>query len=99
VLEDGVPQTVTGTLSEDTPASVLLALDISASMAGSLPELKAAAHEFLRALRPRDAASIAVFNDGLYVLAKPGTNRAAQHDALDGLKAWGNTALYDTLIK
>jgi VWFA-related protein len=99
VLENGQPQTITGLVSEDTPASVLLALDISASMRPALNDLKTAADSFLHALRATDVAAVAAFNEGLFVIARPGTDRFVQRAAVDRLDVSGSTALYDSVVR
>ena len=56
VTEDGVPQAIQHFSSEDAPLELVLALDVSASMAAALPELKRAVGEFVRRLPPRAAS-------------------------------------------
>ncbi len=99
LFEDGRPQQIASVISEGTPASVMLALDMSASMQAKVGDLRRAAAMFLDAVRPDDAVSIAGFNEGLFVLTRPGAARAARHDALARLRPWGDTALYDSLIR
>jgi Ca-activated chloride channel family protein len=99
VFEDGRPQQIASVISEGTPASVMLALDMSASMQAKVGDLRRAAAMFLDAVRPDDAVSIAGFNEGLFVLTRPGANTSARHDALARLRPWGDTALYDSLIR
>jgi VWFA-related protein len=74
-------------------------LDISASMRPALNNLKSAADAFLHGLRPTDVAAVAAFNEGLFVIARPGTDRLAQGAAVDRLDVSGRTALYDSVVK
>lgn len=99
LMEDGAPQDVSTILSEDTPTSLVLALDMSASMQNELDELKRAAGAFLDGVRPGDRVSVAAFNSGLFVLARAESDARARRAALDRLRPWGNTALHDSLIR
>jgi|SoiMethySBSTD1v2_1073268.scaffolds.fasta_scaffold260967_2 Mg-chelatase subunit ChlD len=99
VLEDGVEQKVTSMLSEDAPINLLMALDVSGSMAPAVGELRAAASSFLQALRPKDRVTLAGFNNGLFVLAPATADSPARLAALEGLLPSGGTALYDSMIR
>ena len=46
-FEDGRPQTITHFASEDVPLELIVAIDISGSMAPAMPKLKKAVKEFL----------------------------------------------------
>jgi len=99
VYEDGRPQEVISVLSDGTPASVVLALDMSASMRPKLVDLRRAAARFLDAVRPDDAVTLAGFNESFFPLTPPGADDATRRAALDRLRPWGDTALYDSLIR
>jgi len=99
LFEDGRPQQIMSMISEGVPASVVLALDMSASMRPKLADLRRAASMFLDAVRPHDAVSLAGFNESFFPLTQPGADRAAREDALGQLRPWGDTALYDSLIR
>jgi VWFA-related protein len=99
VLEDGVEQPVGYVGAEQVPNQVLLALDISGSMGQSMTTLRQAARGFLAALKPVDQASISAFNTGLFVLAPWGATVATRDAAIDRLRPWGGTAVYDSLIR
>jgi Ca-activated chloride channel homolog len=90
---------VTSLASEDAAVDVVLALDTSGSMAGAVNQLKQAAGDFLRALRPQDAVTVASFNQGLSVVSPRGATLASRLAAVDGLSAFGTTAFYDALIR
>ena len=47
VFEDDQPQTITHFASEDVPLELVVAVDISGSMAPAMPKLKTAVKEFL----------------------------------------------------
>ena len=99
LIEDGVPQTISGFLAEEAAVSVLLALDISGSMTPAVTELRAAAGGFLQSLRPTDQITLAGFNNGLFLLAPPTAGPAALLAALDRLRPFGKTALFDSMIR
>jgi Ca-activated chloride channel family protein len=99
VREDGVPQTITHFGTEDSPLDLVVAVDVSGSMAGSMPELKSAVRRFLAAVRPGDAVTVLGFNDTLFTVGRNETDVAARLRAVDRLTAWGGTALYDAAAK
>jgi Ca-activated chloride channel family protein len=99
ILEDGQPQEIGSFSDEDAASTVLLALDMSGSMAVAVADLKAAAAGFLGALRSTDAVTVAAFNTNLFVLAEPGVPVPARLSALERLAPTGMTALYDVIIQ
>lgn len=99
ILEDGEAQEIGSFVTEDAPASVLLALDMSASMTVALADLKDAARAFLQELRPNDSVTLTAFNSRLVVLSPPGAGMPARLAALDQLAPGGMTALYDAIIQ
>ncbi len=99
VFEEGVAQEAELVRTGDHPASVVLALDVSASMEPSIGELRRAAARFLEALGPEDAIIITAFNEELQVLLRSGVTPAARLEALDRLNPSGGTALYDGIIR
>ena len=79
--------------------AVVLALDVSGSMAGgALTQAKTAAHRFLDDLGPQDTVAIVAFGDAVVPLLAFTTDRAAAGAAIDGLAASGDTALYDATV-
>ena len=99
VLEDGVPQRVTHFSPEGSPLEIVVALDVSGSMADAMPQLKAAVRRFLERLGPKDQATLVAFNDAMFTLARRETAPAARVRAVDRLAPWGGTALYDVIIR
>ena len=99
VFEDGEPQKVTAFTAGNFPLTVALALDRSFSMAGKpLAIVKGAARAFLSALRPSDDAVVIGIGSQVAVLAHARVPRGEQLAAVDGLTAWGTTALHDAII-
>jgi Ca-activated chloride channel family protein len=99
ILEDGKPQRIAAFTAGDFPLTAALALDRSFSMAGPpLATVKSAARSFLQALRPDDQAVVIGIGSQVTVLAPSDGSRADQLAAVDGLTAWGTTALHDSII-
>jgi Ca-activated chloride channel family protein len=97
--EDGVPQRLTHVANQDTPLEVVMALDISASMAGAIGDVRSSARSFIGALRERDALTILGFNDNIFTVARRETQADARLKALDRLAPWGSTSLYDVISR
>ena len=105
VLEDGRPQTASTFAEGDFPLAVAVAIDRSFSMAprpgGGRPQILAsvgAAKTFLGELRGQDEATIIAVGSEVETIAPLSTDRAAQHRALDAVRPWGTTGLYDSII-
>lgn len=95
--EDDVPQTITNFADENSPLELVLAVDISASMASAMGDLKAAVREFLSQLRPVDQVTLVAFNEEMFMLARRATGAADRERGVEALEAWGSTALYDAI--
>jgi Ca-activated chloride channel homolog len=99
VLDDGRPQTIQAFAAGDVPLAVAVAIDHSASMAGSRLRLASvAARSFLARLRPSDQAMVLGISSEVEVLAPLSTDRAAQGRAIEGLQPWSTTSLNDAII-
>ncbi len=99
LLEDGVPQTISHFSNEGSPLEIVIAVDVSQSMAPHMPQLKNAVRRFLAALGPNDQVTLAAFNDNLFTLARRETRAADRSRAVDRLAPWGGTALYDVIVR
>jgi Ca-activated chloride channel homolog len=101
IYEDGVLQTITQFTSERVPVGVGLLLDVSDSMFGQrIADARAAVERFLLdLLGPDDAFFVMTFNHQPQLLTRwsQSADRASVRTALDKLRAWGGTALYDTV--
>lgn len=97
VKENGVAQTLTQAIDESVPLEVVLAVDISASMADVMSQVIRAGTAFMDRLRPQDAATVLAFNDNRFVVVDTEKDPAKRRAALAGLQPWGGTALYDAL--
>jgi Ca-activated chloride channel family protein len=98
VLEEGVAQEVTTFAAGEFPLTVALGVDRSFSMAKSLQLAKQASQTFLRELRPADRSMVVAISSEAEVVAPLSSDRAAQLRAIDGLDAWGTTALHDAIV-
>jgi len=100
VYEDGDRQTITQFTNERVPVSLAVLLDVSDSMFGQrLIDARAAVERFLfELLDPSDEFALVVFNHEPRLL----TTWTRSHDliqrSLEGLKAFGSTAIYDAVM-
>jgi VWFA-related protein len=99
VSEDNRPQKITHFASEEVPLELIIAVDISASMAAAMPKLKKAVKEFLSDVPARDQVTLLGFNDSVFALTRAATSLADRVKAVDRLAAWGGTALYDVILR
>lgn len=99
VLEDGVPQTIRRFESVfDRPVHVGILLDTSTSMQEELRETRTAARRFFESvIRPRDRATVIVFDDEPEVRVPFTNDLEALAEGLEDLEAEGETTLYDSL--
>jgi VWFA-related protein len=100
VFEDGVRQAIARfERVEDLPIHVGILIDNSASMVGTLDEVrKAALRFFQQAITPRDRAAVITFNNFPQLAVELTNDRARLGTGLAGLVAEGRTALYDSVM-
>jgi len=97
--EDGKPQKIAHFGSEDVPLELIVAVDVSGSMAPAMPRLKIAVKEFLGAVPSRDQVTLIGFNDSIFALTRRTIDPAERMKAVDRLAPWGATALYDVILR
>jgi Ca-activated chloride channel homolog len=97
VFEDGVLQKVKFFSPGDMPLDVVILLDTSSSMAGSMRLVQQAAVRFAHALRPGDRAAVMGISGGLRVLQNFTGDITAMDAAIKSTKPAGRTALYASL--
>jgi Ca-activated chloride channel family protein len=102
VIEDGQPQTVRLFSDADTPATVGVLVDGSASMYASRSLVITGAAIFVDASHPRDELFALAFNEGVHPALAPTApftrDRAVLLHGLErSVKARGRTALYDAI--
>ncbi|HMA37808.1 MAG TPA: VWA domain-containing protein [Chloroflexia bacterium] len=98
---DGVPVTdyqVVNVSDTNEAMSAILVLDISGSMQGTpINEAKNALKQFIGLFTPGDQMGLMTFNDKVKVLHDLTVSRNAVLGEVDGIQAFGDTALYDAL--
>lgn len=99
IFEDGLPQTITQFTRDRVPVSLAVLLDVSDSMVGlRLADARQALDRFLFELLARDDEySLVVFNHQPTVAAPWTDDPAKVTPALDALRGWGGTAIYDAV--
>ena len=98
VYDNGRPQKITSFESENISLEMVVALDVSSSMRAALPFVKEAAKRFLGGLRSGDHVTLLGFNDNVFTLAPRSRDQATRVKAIDLMRAWGGTALYDVVL-
>jgi Ca-activated chloride channel family protein len=97
IFEDGRKQELTFFQKTGVPLALVLLLDTSASMEGSLPVAQEAAIGFARELGPSDQASVIDFDGAAHVLQDFTNDRSAIERAIRHTVANGSTALYNAM--
>jgi Ca-activated chloride channel homolog len=96
VFDNGVPQQVDLVSYEQIPLNVVLALDMSGSVAGDrLDHLRAAGGTLLSALKKDDQAALVTFSHVVTLAARLTTDVATVREALGRAVGVGSTALAD----
>ncbi len=99
VFDSGVQQEVSGFAAEQTDVTVALALDTSASMTHALANVKTQAKAFLQGLPDTWPTTVMSFDNNVFIVAAAGVAPEERARSIDGLKAWGGTALYTAVVK
>lgn len=98
VLDNGRPVTITHFDNQPEPFSVVVMLDTSASMTGSLDLLEAAAEQFVIRLLPEDQGMVGAFNDKIeFPIGSFTSDRDELAAALKELDFGNPTRLYDAI--
>jgi Ca-activated chloride channel family protein len=99
IYENDQKQTISNFTAGEFPATVVLGVDRSFSMAGEPLRLaKLASQTFLRQLRPTDRSMVVAISSEPEVIAPMSTDRSAQAEAISALDAWSSTALHDAIL-
>jgi len=100
VEEEGVPQRLVFFEAADAVPAVVLLIDTSSSMKGSLlQEAKRAGLEFLDQSRRGAAIALVAFDDQVRVLQNFTDDSSSVRAAIDRLESGGGTALYGALAE
>jgi Ca-activated chloride channel family protein len=97
VFEDGVRQEVKFFSPGELPLDVIVLLDTSASMTGSMDLVQQAAMRFARSLRASDRAAVMGISGGLRILQDFTTDRAVIEQAIKSTRPAGKTPLYASI--
>ncbi len=98
VSEDDRPQPISHFYSENIPLELLVAVDMSGSMAPALPMLKQAVSGFLAAVPPDHHVTLVGFNSDLFKLIRNKVDPGERIKAVNSLRSWGTTILYDAVL-
>lgn len=99
ILDEGTPQRITSFEPTGTALELVLAVDVSGSMADAMGDVKQAVRSFMEALGPKDQVTLVAFNDAMFTLARRESNPAVRTRAVERLSPWGSTALYDVIVR
>jgi Ca-activated chloride channel family protein len=92
-------QAITSFESENIALEMVAALDVSSSMREAMPKVKESSKRFLGGLRPGDQVTLLAFNDLIYTLSPRSKDQNVRVQAIDRMRAWGGTALYDVVVE
>lgn len=99
LTQDGDTVGVTTRSLEREALEVVLAIDVSGSMAGRpLDDARAAATDFIALLPDESRITVIAFGDSIDVVAPAGSDHTAATRAIASLTAGGETAMYDATI-
>ena len=101
LYKDRVQQTIAAFDSVEEPINVALLLDTSKSTSNVLDEIKDAATDFLKTLRPQDRAMVVSFDYEVHVLSTLTSDRKALERAVKKAEIgfYPGTTLRDAIVK
>jgi Ca-activated chloride channel homolog len=97
--ENGEPQTLDVVTSDAPPATFVLLIDSSQSMARNIDFVRTAANRLVDYLRADDGIVIAPFNKTITTTTGPSRDRGTIADAVAAIKPHGGTAIADALLE
>ena len=98
IFENGVEQTIAYFEPAEKPFTVALVLDTSASTHFHLDEIRAAALDFAKQLRPQDRVLIVSFNDEVLLLTEATNDLNLVETVIEeGVNTGNSTRLYDAV--
>ena len=72
---------------------------MSGSMVSAMTRCREAVKRFLATVRPVDHVTLLAFNDSVFTVSRREATPEARLRAVDRLRAWGSTALYDAVLR
>ncbi|HEX8143373.1 MAG TPA: VWA domain-containing protein [Pyrinomonadaceae bacterium] len=97
IFEEGVQQQIAYFEPVEKPFTVALLLDTSGSTAFRLEDIQKAALAFIDQLRPDDRVMILTFNDQVFGMSEPTSDRAILRSAIQLKPSERGTFLYDAV--
>jgi len=99
VIEKGRRESVFGFDEEHAPASLVLILDSSGSMEGSMEAVRQAAGSLIGMLDSHDEAQIVDFDSQVRVVHEFSNDQESLRSVLGSITVGGSTALYDSIVQ
>lgn len=99
LYEDGVQQKIASFGSEEVPFNVVLLLDVSPSVAGSIKDIQDAAIAFVRQLRDQDRVMVVSFDRNIHYLSDFTSDRRELEWAIRRTNTGGGTSVYDAVYE
>lgn len=99
LYEDGVQQKIASFGSEEVPFNVVLLLDVSPSVSGSIKEIQDAAIAFTRQLREHDRVMVVSFDRNIHYLSDFTSDRRELEWAIRRASMGGGTSVYDAVYE
>jgi len=99
LTEDGVPQALDVVRPEQLPATYVMLVDSSQSIAHGIAFLRDAVTRFMAYLRPKDSVLVIPFSKTLGATTGPTANVETVLDALTSVRPAGGTAIYDAIVE
>jgi Ca-activated chloride channel family protein len=97
--DSNVVQTIDAVALADVPISVMVALDVSASVSGgTLRRLKEAVTEVFSSLDARDRGALITFSSAVRLNQDWDPRMGVLNEAVDGVRAGGGTSLWDAVF-
>ena len=99
LYEDGVQQTIASFGTEEVPFSVVLLLDVSPSVSGSVNDIQDAAIAFVRQLRDKDRVMVVSFDRHMHYLSDFTNDRRELEWAIRKASIGQGTSVYDAVYE
>ncbi len=101
VLEDGVPQTITGVRMTQTPITAVMLLEFAANSYYLINDMQNASYSFFRTLHPDDYVAVVTYDLHTHILTDFTNNKDVIAQALQSLTIPGfsDTDMFDALYE
>jgi VWFA-related protein len=99
IYENDRAQEISHFIGADAERELVVAVDMSGSMAPAMTTCREAVKRFFATMRPVDHVTLLAFNDAVFTVARREALPEARVKAVDRLRAWGSTAFHDAILK